>query len=291
MPSLTRGPLPSSVYWRRRLIVITVALLLVVVIAKMLGGGDGSSGGSAAALTDQGSPSAGVSSTEESGSALPTAPVGTPTESYGPPAPPAAPTGSDSTGSGSSSADAAASSALPDPVGDCSASDVAVTPAVDGTPYAYDRVTLAIQLHTLTSPACTWHVSPDTLQIRITRGGGDVWTTIDCRGAIGSKDVVVRRDSVTVLPVVWLGHKVVADACSAHAPWAVPGHYQIVASSLGGEPAESEFTLLAPGATPPATSTSSPSASGSADGTSDPSSSSSPSSPASGTSSRSAAVD
>jgi multiple sugar transport system permease protein len=31
MGSLTRGPLPSSVYWRRRLLILTVALLFGIV--------------------------------------------------------------------------------------------------------------------------------------------------------------------------------------------------------------------------------------------------------------------
>jgi len=257
MPSLTRGRLPSSVYWRRRLVVITLALLLVVVIAKVLGGGGSSDGGPAAALSDQHGPSSAPSTVEST--TAPTTSAGTPSASvtYGPPAPPTA--ADSASGNASAGSSTSPTSDLPDPVGDCAASDVAVRPGVDGTAYAYDSVTLALQLHTLSATACTWHVSPDALQVRITRGGGLVWSTIDCRGAVPSKDVVVRRDSVTVLPIEWQGHRVVADACSTHAPWSKPGTFTLTASALGGEPAHTTFDLLAPGETPTASQDSSPS--------------------------------
>lgn len=270
MPSLTRGPLPSSVYWRRRLVIITIALLLVVGIAKLLGGGGG--GGSrsdAAKLSDQGSSTLSTSPTP---SAAPTSPPVTtrpyvpPTVTYGPSAPPVA--ASPPTAAGSTKAPSGTpTSALPEPVGDCSASDVAVTPSVS-TAYAYESVTVALQLHTLTATACTWHVSPDALQVEISRKGGQVWSTVECPAAIPSTDVVVRRDSLTTLPVVWQGHRVVADSCSAHAPWSTPGTLTVVASSLGGEPAQTTFPLLAPGE--PSSASSSPTTSPTASPTTSP---------------------
>jgi len=229
--ALTRGPLPSSVYWRRRLMILTFALLLVVVIAKVLGGGsDGRSEGAAEQVAAGSSPTVTVTITP-SGSAATTSPRGGAGGKHGA-VPPAAPS----------------TTALPTPTGDCDPAEIAVTPVVKDA-YVGSPVTVTLQLRTTTTPACTWDVSSDAVQVRISKGGTTVWSTLDCPKAVPSSAVTVYRDAVSNLALTWLGHSS-DQTCSVHTPWATRGTYQISASALGGEPADSTFQLGVAGETP-----------------------------------------
>ena len=139
------------------------------------------------------------------------------------------------------------SSAPPEPTGECSPSDIVVEPAVsDG--YSYDNVTIPLQLRTVKASACTWKLSADALQVRISQNSGDlVWSTVDCPKAVPTKEIVVRRDVVTTLPLTWTGRRVVAGECTGHGPWVKPNFFVIVAAALGGEPASATFGLYKPG--------------------------------------------
>lgn len=139
------------------------------------------------------------------------------------------------------------SSAPPEPTGECSPADIVVEPAVtDG--YSYDNVTIPLQLRTVKASACTWKLSSDALQVRISQKGGDlVWSTVDCPKAVPTKEIVVRRDVVTTLPLTWTGRRVVAGECTGHGPWVKPNFFVIVAAALGGEPASATFGLYKPG--------------------------------------------
>jgi len=84
--------------------------------------------------------------------------------------------------------------------------------------------------------------------VRISQKGGDlVWSTVDCRKAVPTKEIVVRRDVVTTLPLTWTGRRVVAGECTGHGPWVKPNFFVIVASALGGEPSSATFGLYKPG--------------------------------------------
>jgi len=229
--ALTRGPLPSSVYWRRRLVIVTLGLLLVVVIAKVLGGGsDGRTDRAAEQVAAGSSPAVTVTVTpseETSGAGVP----------------------ADGSGKhGKTAPTAPTTTALPTPTGDCAPSDVVVTPSVTDA-YVGSPVTVTLQLKTQTTPACTWSVSSDALQVRISKGGRTVWSTLDCPKAVPSSDVTVYRDAVTDVSLSWLGHRS-DQTCSVHTPWAVRGNYHISATALGGEPASGTFVLGVPGETP-----------------------------------------
>jgi hypothetical protein len=139
------------------------------------------------------------------------------------------------------------SSAPPEPTGECSPADIVVEPAVsDG--YSYDNVTIPLQLRTVKAAACTWKLSSDALQVRISQKGGDlVWSTVDCPKAVPIREIVVRRDVVTTLPLTWTGRRVVAGECTGHGPWVKPNFFVIVASALGGEPSSATFGLYKPG--------------------------------------------
>jgi len=229
--AMTRGPLPSSVYWRRRLMVLTLALVLVVVIAKLLGGGsDGRSGHAAEQVASDAHSAVTVTVT---------------------------PSPSDSGQSPNVTVPAASGSAsgtaLPAPSGDCNPADVTVTPSVTDA-YVGRPVTVDLELRTKTAPACTWSVSPQTLQVRISKGGVTVWSTLDCPKSISPSTVTVYHDAVSKVALRWLGHRS-DETCSVHTPWATRGTYQITATALGGEPAEGTFALGVPGETPSASST------------------------------------
>ncbi|MEP9384987.1 hypothetical protein [Nocardioides sp. KR10-350] len=238
--ALTRGSLPSSVYWRRRLVVLTLALLLVVVIAKLLGlGSDGSSGHAATDVAADASPTVTVTVSPSGSSAPPQTWRGQ-----------------------HSNATAPTSTALPTPSGDCAPSDLKVTPTVTNA-YAASPVTVMLQLQTEESPACTWHASSDSLQVRISgAGGATVWSTVDCPQAVPAADLTVYRDTPTNFPLTWLGHRS-DDSCSVHTPWARAGTYRVVAAALGGEPTEATFELAVPGSTPTPTTSAAPSGSAS----------------------------
>jgi hypothetical protein len=138
-------------------------------------------------------------------------------------------------------------SAPPEPTGECSPSDIVVEPAVTDA-YSYDNVTIPLQLRTVKASACTWKLSADALQVRISQKGGDlVWSTVDCPKAVPTKEIVVRRDVVTTLPLTWTGRRVVAGECTGHGPWVKPNFFVIVASALGGEPSSATFGLFKPG--------------------------------------------
>jgi len=246
MATLTRGPLPASVYWRRRLVMLSVAVLLVVGLAKVLGHHGG--GDPDAQLTanhtrthrkpPQETPSSPVDSASSSDPATVT---------------------SDSP-SGSTSP-----TVLPSPQGTCAASDVVVTPTI-AEAAAGGEVDLALQLHTQSSVACTWPVSHKDLQVAVTEQGAPVWSTVDCPSAVPTESIVVRRDSTTVIDVPWSG-RYSAAGCAGHTDWATPGKYVAQAAAMGGEPAELDFSLVhetKPSESPAASGTADPADSSSA---------------------------
>lgn len=220
----TGGRLPASVYWRRRLAVLSIVLLLIVGISRFFFSGSDGADDTATPVADE--PTATVTVT---------------------PTPTAKPSQEAGNAGGDNKPKKPKSSAPPEPTGECSPSDIIVEPAVtDG--YSYDNVTIPLQLRTVKASACTWKLSADALQVRISQKGGDlVWSTVDCPKAVPTKEIVVRRDVVTTLPLTWTGRRVVAGECTGHGPWVKPNFFVIVAAALGGEPSSATFGLYKPG--------------------------------------------
>jgi len=225
---MTRGPLSSSVYWRRRLVLLTVAVILVVAIAKLLDHGSDASSASpgpdaqgVAQVTSE-SPSTSLSPTRLRTRHSPSMPTST---------------------------------APAEPTGSCQRSDVLVTPHVDEAVVG-EPVSITLDVSTVSEPACYWRLTPHTAQVRISRGGSTVWSTVDCGMAVPRQQVVARQDDPASVTLAWAGHRS-GSVCSSHDPWAGPGRYWISAAALGAEPATSSFVMLK---TPPApSSTASPS--------------------------------
>lgn len=224
-----RGPLPARVYWTRRTIVLLVPLLLVVGLARVLGGGSDASGGSVG--SEATASQAGATTTEsESETAESESTASEPVRNRkkkrrtGPTAPP--------------------TPELAEPTGPCTPSDITVTPVV-ATATAGVDVQITLNLRTVTSPACTWQVSPETLTLKITSGADRIWTSQECPGAIAGQDVVVRQAVDTPVVVTWDARRS-DEGCTNAREWVDRGYYHVLAAALGGQPVDVQFELVRP---------------------------------------------
>jgi len=222
MTSLTRGPLPASVYWRRRLLVLGLGLALVLVVSNVFGGDDG------------GQASGGNVATQVSGDPNGSAPQGDETSE------PAKPKKPRKTKKPTTPQEPV----LAQPDGPCADSDVVVTPSVEKAVAGRD-VALTLELRTATAEACTWRVSANHVTMKITSGVDEIWTSRQCPRAVPVQDVVVRRAVTTFVDVVWNARRS-DDGCPVQTDWALSGTYHVKAAALGGEPAEARFELERP---------------------------------------------
>lgn len=222
MSALTRGPLPARVYWVRRLLVLGTATLLVVAIARLLGGGSdaASDPDPDAQLVADGSLTATATLTGR-------------------------PTSTESARKPGKRASKSQEPVLAQPDGPCANEDVAITPKVENAVAGRD-VRVVLQLRTLTSDACTWRVSRDSVTVNITSGKDRIWTNRDCPAAIAPKDVIVRKAVTTNVSMTWSQAKRSAEGCTRFTGWAMPGWYHVTAAPLGGEPSDLQFELTTP---------------------------------------------
>lgn len=226
MPPLTRGPLPARVYWVRRMLVLATALALVFGIGRLLGD---SSDGASSADGDDARLSADSASTTPGAGTTSSTPSASRTKKARP-------------GKAVRTTEAPV---LAEPEGTCAGSDIAVTPKVDHAVGGRD-VLVVLQLRTMTSPACTWRISPTTVTLGITSGDDAIWSSRQCRRAIPRQDVVVRKDVTTKVGIVWRQAKRSDEECSPRTSWASPGWYHATAAALGGEPSDVQFELKTP---------------------------------------------
>ncbi len=215
MTSLTRGPLPASVYWRRRALMLGLGLVLVLVVSNLFGG-DEKPKGDATATQVSGDPTE-ATPEDQKKNKRPKKPK-KPTEPQEP--------------------------VLAQPDGPCTDSDILITPMVEQA-VAGRPVTITLQLRTATAEACTWRVSANHVTMKITSGADEIWTSRQCPRAVPVEDVVVRQAVTTFVDVPWKARR--SDAgCPIPTPWALPGTYHVHAAALGGEPAEASFQLERP---------------------------------------------
>lgn len=220
-----RGPLPARTYWRRRLVVVTVPLLLVVVLARVLGGSSDAKDEATGTATQTGA------------KVQQDAPVAGPTA--------VAPAGKGKKGKKGKNAETTPPApVLAEPSGPCDDSDIVATPALTTVVGGAD-VPITINLRTVTTEACTWQASPQTLTVTITSGDDFIWSTRQCPAAVAPQDVVVRQAVDTPVVVTWKGAKRSDDTCSGRAGWALPGFYHAEAAALGGDGTDVQFELVA----------------------------------------------
>jgi len=221
MTALTRGPLPARVYWRRRLLLLLLVATLLVGAVRLMGlGGD----------PEPEKPQATQAAAE-------------PTEDASEPAVTASDTPSE-VRDRRTRRQQAREPVLAEPEGVCSDRDVAVTPSVR-TPVEGSPVTFTLELRSISTPACTWQVSPSTVTMKITSGSDDIWSSQQCPRAIPRKEVVLRQDVGTEVEVTWSGRRS-DEECSRMAGWAMPGWYYVDAAALAGEPSDLHFELEKP---------------------------------------------
>ena len=227
MASAARGRssrLPARVYWVRRLAVLGTAGLMVFALGRLLvGGSDGSDSGprNPGAVQAAATPSPSVTSTG------PTILMPKGTKQPKPSKPPK-PT----------------PTPIAQPSGPCTPEDVAVTPEVRSNVGGSD-VVVALLFRTLVASACTFDVSATSVTMNITSGHDFIWSTRQCRDAMPTTNLVVRRDVGTYVYVTWNAKR--SDAtCSPRTDWAYPGWYHVKVAVLGGEPADEQFQLAAP---------------------------------------------
>jgi hypothetical protein len=205
-----RGRLPQRVYWVRRSVVLGVALLLVFGIGKLLGGNgqDPASSGVEASTT---------SSSQQPSESTAIAPV--------------AP---------SASAQPKGKAALLPPSGDCKDDEVSVLPSV-ARAWGAQPIAIRLGLQGI-APACTFHVSPQSVVVKITSGSDRIWSSQDCPSSIKPADVVVRSGVPTYVNVVWSGRRS-DDSCSRNTNWANKGFYHAYAAVLGSTPTDVQFEI------------------------------------------------
>ena len=231
--SLTKGPLPPEIYWRRRIVLLVGAAVLVFAIAHLLGGGsDGKSGGGPSAqqagapITD----TSGSSADETDSAPMPGRSTGA---VQGPTAPLTASTGASTP---------TAPLTLAAPSGTCNSGDIAVTPKVEKAVAGSD-VTVQFALQTKRSPACTWQMNKRQLAVKIVRHGKILWTSQQCPDALPQRSVVVRNVVPSIVTMKW-NSRVSTVGCHPLSDFVRQGKLTIWASTLGGEPAHSDFDLV-----------------------------------------------
>jgi len=236
--SLTRGPLPASVYWRRRAAVLGILLLLIIGVVRLFGGNGADDSASAKP----------ASSPTSSAPVVPDnigAPAITPTPSAG---------GSTAAGGTPTVASSPvttlpqAPTALPTPTGRCSDDDVSVAPAI-GKAEATRTVAIALTIKTNVAAACLWQFGPKAVQVEVTSGSDLIWSSMECPKAVASRTLTLRRDTPVTVAVRWNSRR--SDAtCSDHTQWALPGYYHARVAALGGEPSDLQFRLTKPAPVP-----------------------------------------
>lgn len=223
MPSTVRprGPLPARVYWVRRLVVIGIPLVLVVVLARVFGGSSDGKDASAGTAT-------------QAGATVETTPA--------PTAGPTAETGPGKKGKKKRNQETAPPEpVLAEPTGPCTASDIVATPVLTSAPGGAD-IPITINLRTITTEACTWQASPETMTVTITSGSDYIWSSRECPASIPPQDVVVRQAVEVPVVVTWSARRS-DEGCTRWTDWARVGFYHVEAAALGGDGTDVQFEL------------------------------------------------
>lgn len=135
---------------------------------------------------------------------------------------------------------------LPLPDGVCAPRQIQLTPVVaEGLRVGQD-IAIQLGLRTTGRAACSLALTPDNLVVDVITSKGDpVWASDDCSTAIAPTTLVVRAATATIVQVTWDGTR--SDAhCSPSTVRSAAGDYVVRTAIIGGEPAQSSFTLDAP---------------------------------------------
>lgn len=205
---------------------LAVPILLVVVIARVLGSSADGKDESTAKATQAGATTAATTAAPTAGPTVEAAPSGKKskkgrknrTEEVVPPEP-----------------------VLAEPTGPCTESDIVATPVLTSAPGGAD-VPITINLRTITTEACTWQASPETMTVTITSGSDYIWSSRECPASIPPQDVVVRQAADAPVVVTWSAKRS-DEECTQWTKWAMPGFYHVQAAALGGDATDVQFEL------------------------------------------------
>ncbi len=129
------------------------------------------------------------------------------------------------------------------PQGPCLANDIVVTPTARVV-HGGGPITLKFRLLGK-ARSCTWQMSADTFVVKITSGSDRIWSSQDCPAAIPTRSVVVGSAKPAKVSVEWSGRRSAKD-CPRGLAWARIGTYHVVAATVGGQPTDVQFDLVAP---------------------------------------------
>jgi len=220
------------VYWIRRFVVLAV-------LAVVVGTGYGVVGSLADAWRGAGSPQL-VTTTGAEVSVTPE-PTAEPT---------GRPTSHQSESRRAPSADPGAASkttrdSLPEPEGECPDEDVVVEPHVADA-HVGAPIRIVLEVSTRTTPACTWEVSPDSVFLKVLRGGEGsemVWSSQQCPELVPTASIVARQQQAAEVVVSWSG-QMSDPGCTDQPAWVHAGEFRAVSVARGAvKPREEVFEL------------------------------------------------
>ena len=194
------GPRSPGVYWARRLVVLVVLVVVVLLVLKACG--DDSADVSTRSATP--SPTSSGRSASPTGTATASPPpTRTPSRTPSPTPSPSA------------------------PVRGCTDGDIKVSVTTDARTYRQGvdpRFTLTVR-NTSGTP-CRRDVGPLALELRVTSGSADIWSSDSCKpkGASAVTTLPVKGAYNTV--VAWTRIRLAAS-CPADKPAALPGTYRV----------------------------------------------------------------
>jgi hypothetical protein len=97
----------------------------------------------------------------------------------------------------------------------------------------------------VSTPACSWTMSPRTLAMKTTSGNDLIWTTVDCGRTIPTQDLVLRQGDPARVRITWDARRS-EPGCPVQTAWALPGTYHLHVAALAGQPVDVAFLMTAP---------------------------------------------
>lgn len=124
----------------------------------------------------------------------------------------------------------------------CQAEDVRVSPSVPEDQTAADDVDVQLTVGNTGDEACTFEPDEAELLAVIESGDDTVWDSTACDHALLAENVSIPAGFARVVDVTWSGRRSGSD-CSEDNDRVEPGKYKLKIATLGGEPAQTAFTL------------------------------------------------
>ncbi|MBM7791337.1 hypothetical protein [Tenggerimyces flavus] len=214
------GPLPASVYWVRRALALALVGLATWLLISVLPFGAPGSGDAAPPA-----PTPGADRPVTTTSPRPSASTSTK------PAPQPKPT--------------AKPKPKPKPTGTPICPDSVVSIAADAknskSP-AGKPVLIEVELENTASVACRVTVDAKSLQVTVTSGKDQIWTTEHCVAAINPGPFTLQAGKVRTLGIVWMGERS-KKGCPTGQQKSLPGFYAVDASFNGIAAKKGHFLL------------------------------------------------